>query len=59
MVEAKRHVKNAPVISKTFGDEPFPQVLLENFPTATKPKMNNGLVNISNFILHISIAVFK
>lgn len=29
MVDAKRHVKNAPSISKTFGNEPMPDLLIK------------------------------
>jgi hypothetical protein len=50
MVEARRHVKNAPPVGKTFDVEQFPKILLENFPELvnTKPKIVNGLLSISN-----------
>lgn len=49
MVEAKRHVKNAPQVSKTFDVEQLPAILLDNFPelAKNKPKMVNGLLGIS------------
>jgi hypothetical protein len=49
MVEARRHVKNAPQVGKTFDVDQFPKILLENFPdlATKKPKLLNGLLNIS------------
>lgn len=51
MVEAKRHVKNAPQVSKTFDVDQLPAILLDNFPelAKNKPKMVNGLLGITIF----------
>lgn len=51
LVDAKKQVKNAPSVQKSFGNEAMPEILVNHFPElkAAQQKSNNGLVGITFF----------
>jgi hypothetical protein len=61
LVDAKKQVKNAPSVQKSFGNEPMPEILLNHFPELknSQQKPNNGLVGISLLFLPLFISFIQ